>query len=685
MGTILRFEGNLSGVESLGGRIRSIIGDIATVDIPLSAINQISQLPNIIYIEAARQVKPRLNVSVPDTLADTLRSGTPPNWTGSTGKNVIIGTVDSGIDLNHPDFQDASGTTRILSLWDQSATTGTPPSGFTYGNECTKVIIDAAGCPETDTNGHGTHVAGIAAGDGSATGNGMAAFRYIGMAPEADLILAKVDASFLPTTARILDGISYIQAKAAALGKPSVINLSLGSHMGPHDGTSNYERGLDNASGTGKVIVASAGNEAEDKIHASSTLVQGGSTAISFTIPANSTFEQLDVWYAGADQMGIFLNNGTCTTAIVNPGDPTFSSETACGLIQIQSSGINPLNGDREIVLTLQDGTNPLMTGSWSFTISGIAITGIGRFDAWSGEDSTEAQFTNNIDPSMTLIDSATATKTIAVGSYITKPFNGSPTDPQNPSNAQIGSISSFSSLGPRRQCSDTTKCPTVQKPEITAPGGRIMSAFSANTTDVQDPNDLDPDGFHVTLSGTSMAAPHVTGAVALMLQANSTLTSDQVKSTLFSTTFLADSFTGALQNNTWGNGVMDAAGAVTQTPAPAPAPQSGGGGGGGGCFIATAAYGSYFEPHVLTLRVFRDDVLLQSEWGEAFVDFYYEWSPPVADFIADSPLLKGATRLALTPVVFTLEWPRFSGGIFIVSLFIIGTVVLRRRRNPQN
>lgn len=561
--TILRFKGSLSGVESLGGRIRSIIGDIATVDIPLSAVNQISQLPNIIYIEAAKMVKPRLDISVPDTGADILRSGTPPNWTGSTGKNVVIGIVDSGIDLNHPDFQDPSGKTRILSLWDQSATTGTPPSGFTLGNECTKAIIDVGGCPETDTSGHGTHVSGIAAGDGSATGNGLAAFRYIGMAPKADLIVVKT----LSTNSAIFNGIAYIQAKAAALGKPSVINLSLGSHMGPHDGTSTYERGLDNASGTGKVIVASAGNEAVANIHASGTVVQGGTTTTSFNIPVGSTGEQLNIWYAGADQMGIILSNGICTTAIVNPGDPTFSDETACGLIQIQSSGINPLNGDREIMLTLQDGTNPLMTGAWSFTLSGISITN-GRFDAWSGDDASEAQFTNNIDPSMTLIDSATATKTITVGSYVTKNSWQSMAGPQNDSMATVFGISSFSSRGPRRACSDTTKCPSVQKPEITAPGQYIMSAFSANTAA---PNATlrDPDGVHTAKSGTSMAAPHVTGAVALMLQTNPTLTSDQVKNTLFSTTFLADASTGPLPNNTWGNGVMDAGLAVVQTPAP--------------------------------------------------------------------------------------------------------------------
>ncbi len=867
VGTILRFKGNLAGVESLGGKIRSVIGDIATVDIPLSAVSKIAQLQNIVFIESAKPVKPRLNLSVPETGADMLRSGTPPNWTGATGKGVIIGIVDTGIDLNHADFKDASGKTRVLYLWDQAATTGTPPSGFnygTYGNECTKAVIDAGGCSAAtaqDTKGHGTHVAGIAGGNGQATGNGQAAYRYVGIAPEADLIIVN-SLNGVTATNAVVDGIAYIQAKAAALGKPSVINLSLGGHDDPHDGTSSYARALDNATGTGKAIVVCAGNEADSKIHASGTVTQGSSTTVDFEIPAGKE-GNLTIWYAGSDQMGISVSNGTCTTSVVNPGS-TQSFETSCGAIAISSSDVQAINGDRNIVVNLASGTNPLTTGAWSFTLSGISITN-GHFDAWSGDEVATFTTDTDIDTSITLVDGGTATKVITVASYITRPSNGSANDPQDPVDASVGEISSFSSHGPRRSCSDTSNCPSVQKPDITAPGGWIMSAYSANTTDTPDSNDLDADGVHVVMSGTSMATPHVTGAVALLLEAAPTLTSDAIK-TILTDNAVEDSFTtGTLPNDTWGYGKMAVAAAYAVTPTnllpaipadmtatagdgqvsiswspalgatsyniywsttsgftkdsgtkidnvtspyvhtgltnettyyyvvtavnangesagstqvnattnltPAPAdvtatagdgqvtvswspalgatsynlywsattgvtrtsgtkianvtspyvhtgltngttyyyvvtavnangesaestqvnatptaPSSGDEEGGtynvkgenSGCFIATAAYGSYLDPHVMTLREFRDNYLLTNAPGQAFVSFYYKISPPIADFIRQHETLRTVTRWTLTPVVYGVKYPM---GTLILSSFGVGMVVYRKRK----
>ena len=284
--TIVRFKENLNGVEALSGKIGSIIGDIATVEIPLSSLEALSQLENIIYVEASKKVEPKLNISVPETRATLLRGGTPPVWTGITGKNVIVGIVDSGIDFTRPDFKDATGKTRILYLWDQ-----------TTGQECTNMTIDDGTCNQIDTDGHGTHVAGIAAGNGSASNYK----KYVGMAPEADLIVYKTNFY----TDDILNGISYIQQKAASLSKPSVTNLSLGQHVDPHDGTSHFSMGIDNASGPGKIIVGAAGNEAGKGIHTSGYVSQGSQTPRAFQIPSGKSNVKIDIWYSGSDSMQV--------------------------------------------------------------------------------------------------------------------------------------------------------------------------------------------------------------------------------------------------------------------------------------------------------------------------------------------------------------------------------------------
>jgi subtilisin family serine protease len=677
VGTIVRFQGDLSGVESLGGQIRSVIGDVATVNVPLGSLYALAQLPNIAYVEAAKRVKHRLDVSVPATGASLLRSGMPPNWTGSTGKGVVIGIIDSGIDLNHADFKDVSGKTRVLYLWDQT-TSGTPPSltpPYNYGNECTKTRIDAGSCSETDTNGHGTHVAGIAAGNGSATGNSQAAYRYVGMAPEADVIVVNTTAF----TDSILDGISYVQQKAASLGKPSVINISLGGHIDPHDGTSDYERALDNASGTGKAIVCAAGNEANANIHASGTVAQGGSTTVGFTIPPGDTTETMDFWYAGADQMGITISNTSCTTGRLDPSATPFSSETACGRISVFSADApDSTNGDREILVILQNGNNPLSTGAWNIALRGNSIVTGGRFDGWI-DDNNNATFTDHTDPSITLIDCATATKPISVAAYNTKVTYASQSGLFNYTGETQGNISTFSSQGPRRQC---TLCPALpQKPEIAAPGLGIMSAYSANTTPAALGSELDLDGVHVIKAGTSMAAPHVTGAVALLFEAGPTFSSDQIKNFITGSA-ATDALTGTVPNNTWGYGKLDvnvAYAVLLGTPLPPPpsAPSSSGGGGGGGCFIATAAYGSAMADEVMVLRNFRDRHLLTNAPGRAFVSFYYRHSPPIADFILGHETMRVLTRLSLWPVVYSIKYPLVAAGLMLLG----GVAVFSMRR----
>ncbi len=183
---------------------------------------------------------------------------------GINGSGVIIGFIDSGIDFQNADFLDALGNTRLLSIWDQTLSKQTDeftPTAFAYGVEYTELQINndldslLGGPPgtyvrQTDAGGHGTSVAGVAAGDGS---NGAA---FTGVAPGARLIMVK---STLDSKT-VVDGLAYLKAQAASYNLPLVINLSIGTHDGPHDGTSLLDQAVDAAGGSGVAVVVAAGN-----------------------------------------------------------------------------------------------------------------------------------------------------------------------------------------------------------------------------------------------------------------------------------------------------------------------------------------------------------------------------------------------------------------------------------------
>ncbi len=597
--TIVRFDGDIAAVKAHGAIVRSVIGDIATVDIPESRLAAVAALPGIVSIEAARPLRTRLDVSVPATRADQLRTGTPGAYTGGTGKGVIVGIVDDGLDFRHRDFRKPDGSTRILGLWDQrvNGASGTPPAGFNYGGECTTAMINdaiggnAAACTQPSTGGHGTHVGGIAAGTGQATGNGQIGYRMIGMAPDADLLVANSIARGVGGTDSVLDGIAYMKAKAAALGKPLVVNLSLGSYYGARDGTSNYERGLDNLSGPGVILVGAAGNESADPIRATGTITQGGSVNIGFNVPGTQVGARLEMWYPGTNAYGVALTGPGCATSItVNPGDSAGTIQTPCGGIEVTSTGPQANNDDRQILILIgSTSTSTFKPGDWTLTVIGNTVAGgSAPFSIIGADNGGELTFTTNSAPNITeiLTGTSTAKRVIAVAAYTTRYSWNSTSGPFTRSSdfGPLTDIANFSSRGPRRNCSNPAKCPPVMKPEITAPGAMIMAAMSFDTASPQPPTNIEADGVHVAFNGTSMATPHVAGAVALMLQVNPALTPEQAKAALFSTrqtngfttnlpTFDANSpDMPANPNYAWGYGILDAAAAVRSLqPAGAP------------------------------------------------------------------------------------------------------------------
>jgi subtilisin family serine protease len=490
-----------------------------------------------------------------------IRTVPPPAFTGQTGVGVIVGDIDTGLDLGHSDFKHTDGTTRLLSLWDQTAT-GTPPAGFTYGVEYSAAQINAGTVPETDSDGHGTHVMGIAAGNGSATGNGVPNYKYVGMAPEADIIAVKTTFS----NSSIVDGVNYVFQRATALGKQAVVNLSLGTQAGPHDGTLGFDLLVNALTGPGKIVVASAGNNGEDNMHGQLDLNGVTPQSMTLTVPTytrnagtQNDFMVFSGWYDGADQMSLTIISPTgITIGPVTPGTQSTGNNTNDGYINAYNATTAPSNGDNEIYVEIFDAfTNkPPRSGTWEFRFTPISLFSPGIVDmyAWQaqlGAAGALPMWAQGLVFGGVIGSPGTADSVITVGAHVTKDcwlsIDGS-TYCWNPK-PTLGSIASFSSQGPRRD--------GVLKPDLTAPGFGVTSSKSAN---YPAPTALIvPDGVHHNEGGTSMAAPHVAGAVALLLARPewSGKSPSQIKARLTSTA-RTDGFTGSVPNVVWGYGKLD-------------------------------------------------------------------------------------------------------------------------------
>jgi len=594
--TLVRFDGEaLKQITAAGGIVRSVLGNIAVVEIPFAALDAVLELPSVKYVELAKRQVQRLNYSVAATRAGLLRSGAAPNWTGNIGQGVIVGVVDDGVAFRHLDFRKPNGETRILELWDQrqSGAAGSAPSGYGYGGVCTSAMMNAAiggnasSCTQPSTGNHGTHVAGIAAGNGQQTGNGQPAYRFVGMAPGADILAANALNAGTPSSA-VVDAVAWMKARAQAMGKPIVINLSLGSYFGPRDGTSNYEQALSNASGAGVIITGAAGNEGGDPIRAVGTVSQGETKSVTFSWPNSATKDQrLELWYPGTNQYAVKVTGPgvNCGTGTFILAGATQQFNLGCGTIEVTSTGVQSNNDDRQILVNLNvnnSNATPLQ-GTWTIELRGDTVSTTNTpFSIICGETGSGLVFTSNTE-SVTkgiLTDSASATRVIAVAAYNTNynwlTIGGVANAP--PNHGPISDVSTFSSRGPRRDCSNLTKCPKVMKPDITAPGAMIMAALG-NDAPVPTDGSVEQDGQHVAYNGTSMATPHVSGAIALMLAKNPRLTPEDVRRVLAQSR-QTNAFTTSLPvfdanapllpatvNDAWGYGILDAKAAVDATP----------------------------------------------------------------------------------------------------------------------
>ena len=578
----------LARLRDLGANIGSYRDGIATVDLPVSLIEQLGTMTGIVAVEAAHTLTVQHDSSMRAIKVNDVRSLSGGVWTGSTGRGVIVAIYDTGIDFKHQDFRDSNGQTRLLALWDQTRS-GTPPSGFTQGHMCTRDVIqrvidvptDGALCPQLDTNGHGTHTAGSAAGDGSATGNGGTAGTYAGVAPNADLIIVKGgNGSFSETG--ILDGLRWLEQEGRQRGRPMVVNMSLGGQTGAHDGSRTYEKGIDALSRPGFIVVISSGNEGNNVnitpaapdtllIHGTGNASTGATKDFTFRIPTFPSIPPLcneavgfSFWYKAQDRLRITVLRPNGTSHSVDTGQGS-SQDNVGGNISIDNAanGVSAQNGDNEALIQINDcGASGSAPSSGTYTLRVATIgTGSGQpYHFWMTQNflggASLARGMSGFDNRYIVGSPGNARTAITVGAFATRMcWPTGQTQTCFVQREAIGDLARFSSGGPTRD--------GRIKPEITAPGMAVVSALSTNATAAA--NRIVPDGVHWSNQGTSMAAPHVTGAIALLLEVKPTITSDEVRQ-VFARTAARDNFTsrtysnepGSLPADWWGYGKLD-------------------------------------------------------------------------------------------------------------------------------
>ena len=453
-----------------------------------------------------------------------------------TGKKVLIGIVDSGFDLTHPMFRDAAGKLRVDGLLDQ---TGLVPKEFTTAQLETNW---AAGTKSGgDDHGHGTHVAGIAGGT---------KFKgFEGMAPGARFLLVKTN--FVDTA----DGVKWAFTKAGT--KPCVVNMSLGSHFGSHDGSSAEEILIDQLSGPGKIVVISAGNEREGRLHVGGRFLANEIQNLTFDVqrsrnPLQNAMGLLTLWYDPSDDFDVTLLTPSNQELPVPAVGTTDSFSTPSVDVEIGRSTYTPTNLIQiQITLSFQSSSPaPALLNDWGLRLNCRTAT-IGRIDGWFANTGF-GRFDPHpfVEETRTIGMPATANACVAVASHVSKRDWKSDAGNQQDLGVVVGRSSPFSSQGPTRD--------GRLKPDISAPGQFLTSALGSGSDMENEVERVRKIERLLTIEGTSMSAPVVTGLIALLLQKKKTLTPDAIKTILKSSARIDAHVGTAGWNPTYGNGKID-------------------------------------------------------------------------------------------------------------------------------
>ncbi len=563
--------------EHLGGYFKYAAGDIAAVQLRIADVMPLASSAKIEAIEDSyMKLQPMCDSMVSKNGILPVKLGTAPLPQSYDGSGVVMGIIDSGIDFTHPDFKDASGNTRVKYIWDHNLTGGVTPQPYNYGREFTSADIDGGlATAHVDNDfGHGTHVTGVAAG------NGRALNYFAGAAPNTDIITVCVnwnltDDDWLTSVA---DAVNYIFTKANALGEPAVINISAGTYFGSHDAKDLQAQAINNliTQQNGRTLVCAAGNAGDLAIHMQYNSTVGTDTSFTWFLGGASTY-YMEMWADVANFSQVRFSVGADVIS------PNYEFRGAIPFTGV-SSHLGVLKTDTLYSLS---GNRLALVQSYAYSSSGrysmvfnvipdsisyypyrLSFTGIGKFDLWSFQmmNSTSGLPTPAVYPPMAyynfpdltqnIVSSFTCSdKVITVAEYVNKVAY---TDCQGLPETITGtadSLSVHSSHGPTRI--------GLSKPDIASAGGVTMAAavlaFNPPT------NKMAEGCMHIRDGGTSTASPGVAGVAALYLQRYPTANWLTVKNAILYCN-KRDQFTGltGFPKNDWGFGKVNGFAALT-------------------------------------------------------------------------------------------------------------------------
>lgn len=500
---IIKYHGNLEGLEEAGILFEPLIAGYGILTVPEPLVEAVAELEQIEYVEKPK----RYFYQITNPVSDSCIVQVSGRDLSLTGKGVLLAVLDSGIDITLPEFRKTDGSTRIRYLLDQ-----TMGNREFSGEELDEFLLSGErnSLPGMDTNGHGTAVAGIAAASPVRREEG----NYQGVATEAELLIVKLgipEARSFPRTTEIMRGVTWAIRKSLELGMPLVINLSFGNSYGAHDGASLIERFLDNAAEIGRtVICVGSGNEGANGGHLAGSLERAGSVAglpsgrqpASFYRPAQvelavAEYEQalnVQLWKNYSDSYRIFLRapggEEVQVPDRVNGGKYVLELEET--EILVYQGEPTPYTVAQEIYFDmLPSGRRYITSGIWTFRIEPVeVVTGNYYFYLPAAAVRNAGTGFYQSTPDVTLTIPSTASKVLTVGAY----------------DSVYQAYADFSGRG-YANTDRTIGVVTAgfAKPDIVAPG-----------VDVIAPNLY---GGYTPVTGTSFATPIVAGAAALLME----------------------------------------------------------------------------------------------------------------------------------------------------------------------